>query len=654
MVGRNLLPGAPGSAALLICGIGAVVLLGGVLGFLSSTDALRTQNARQQALAYLFHAPAELTSLQSVLLTASGDANRNGAREAQQHFQKTLDGFQAVAAQAPPLPMAPHGDLRDLLSGIADDLKKVREDVAVLEHSGPKADVVGLAGRIGDAGEKFDAVDWDRIESLAAQNQEAFDNRADRQLLLLIAILLVIPVLLLVSLFQGWSIRQQRRALERSDIRFRQMCNTDTLTGLENREAFLERVNEAFTDRPEAQGYGVVVLKISGLNNLNVQFGYSFGDQVIGMLGQDLSDYAGLLHHRNMIARTGGAEFSLLVRGVETVTELRILALMLLAIVSAAKQCGDMCISLQGHAGVALGGPAVGCARDLLLRADLAMQEAATESADGVAVYSQPLRAAQLRKKKIEDELQSAIEFNHIYPVYQPQFDLRTGKMVGMEALARWNHPELGMIPPPEFIAASERVGGIVQIGRHILKTACEDAVTMRGNPCVSVNLSVLQIVQDDVPEFARSVLLETGLDPGRLKLEVTESVIIGDSRTVYETLTRLKRLGIAISLDDFGTGYSALSYLTDFDWNELKIDRSFVAKALQSNRARDVARTVGALAKQMDARLTVEGIETSGQRDLFASIGYQVAQGYFYSKPLSFGKMNNSPYVLTTRDRLN
>jgi diguanylate cyclase (GGDEF)-like protein len=627
------------------------MVLGGILGFLNTAASLKTQSERHQALAYLSHAQGELVSLQSLLRRATVDGGRQDVLRAQKQFQRTLDKFQTVAARAPALIMAPHGDLRDLLRTTAEDLKKVRDEVAMLEYSGTQADALGLVKSVGEASERFDAIDRGRMETLVARSQQAIDNHADMQRLFVVGTLLFIPVLLLLSLSQARRFRRQQRVLEVSNSRFRDMCNTDLLTGLENREGFLDRVSEMFAASPHGGAHGVVVLKINGLKELNVQFGYAFGDDVISQLGRDLSDYVCSLNTSNLIARTGGAEFSCLVRGVTDVNELRIPALMLRAIVGGFSERGDKCFTLQGHAGVALGGASVSCARDLLLQADLAMQEAvANDKADGVAVYSQPLRSAQLRKKKIEDELQTAIENNYIYPVYQPQFDLRDGTMVGMEALARWNHPELGMIPPPEFIAASERVGGIVQIGRHILRTACEDAVTMRGNPCVSVNLSVLQIVHDDVPEFASKVLDDTGLDPARLKLEVTESVIISDSRTVYETLTRLKRLGIAISLDDFGTGYS-LSYLTDFDWNELKIDRSFVAKALQSSRARDVARTVGALAKKMNARLTVEGIETSCQRDLFASIGYQVAQGYFYSKPLSFCKMNSSPYVLTTRD---
>ena len=171
--------------------------------------------------------------------------------------------------------------------------------------------------------------------------------------------------------------------------------------------------------------------------------------------------------------------------------------------------------------------------------------------------------------------------------------------------------------------------------------------------PCVSVNVSVLQIVQDDVTELTRQVLDEVGLEPSRLKLEVTESVIIGDSERVYKTLHDLKEIGVAVSLDDFGTGYSALSYLTEFDWDELKIDKSFVSKALKCGKTQHVAQTIGSIAEKMNARLVVEGIETSVQRDLFASIGYQVAQGYFYAKPMPYEELNTSPYVLTARNTL-
>ncbi|KZM51376.1 bifunctional diguanylate cyclase/phosphodiesterase [Labrenzia sp. OB1] len=424
----------------------------------------------------------------------------------------------------------------------------------------------------------------------------------------------------------------------------------DTLTRLPNRRVFFDHVNKVFSSAGDTPSFGLIVLKLSRLKHINAHFGYSCGDMMLAHVSNELATYVRKLDQRNYIARTGDAEFSFLVHNVADDCDLKVLGHILLTIANVPQIHQNFYARLDGNVGVAVANGECLSARELVLRADLAMQEARKNGSNEAAVYTPSLKSGPNRNRKIESEIQLAIKSREIYAVYQPQFDILSGQMVGMEALARWKHPELGMIPPTEFIDVAERAGSIVPLGQHILRLACEDAVAMRGAPCVSVNLSVLQIVQDDLPEFIKHVLNATGLEPSRLKLEVTESAIIKDSKRIFDTLASLKALGVSISLDDFGTGYSALSYLTDFDWDELKIDRSFVAKALKCDKARHVAQTIGGIAEKMKARLTVEGIETSAQRDLFASIGYQVAQGFFYAKPMAYADLNLSPYVLNNQ----
>lgn len=421
----------------------------------------------------------------------------------------------------------------------------------------------------------------------------------------------------------------------------------DALTQLPNRKVFFDHVNKVCSSADDTPSFGLIVLKLSRLKHINAHFGYGRGDMMLAHVSNELATYVRKLDQRNYIARTGDAEFSFIVHNVEDDCELKVLGYILLAIANVPHIHENFYARLDGNVGVAVANSECLSARELVLRADLAMQEACKNGSNETAVYTPSLKTGPIRNRKIESELRLAIESREIYAVYQPQFDIISGKMVGMEALARWKHPELGMIPPTEFIDVAERTGSIVPLGQHILRLACRDAVAMRGAPCVSVNLSVLQIVQDDVPEFTRHVLSATGLKPSRLKLEVTESAIIKDSKRIFDTLTSLKALGVSISLDDFGTGYSALSYLTDFEWDELKIDRSFVAKALKCDKAQHIAQTIGGIAEKMKARLTVEGIETSAQRDLFASIGYQVAQGFFYARPMAYADLNLSPHVL-------
>lgn len=658
---------------------GAAFLWGASLLVADMANALKSQSDSHELLAYLSQGRHQLEHLERDLAAlAESPAGPSGNRqssilEIQTLYQSLVDSLQVAGNGGPDAQThlqsqsqtqtQTHQALVALTDTIRTDLQALRPAFAALGQNHPQDTAAHLTAALNAIQAHMEPADWHLIQAITQESQSHIDKRAAFQLALVAGLTAAALLLLAVSLVLGTRLKKQCAALRQYAQKTNKVQLTDGLTELPNRYAFLQMIEEASQSRqiegprrcPDGgaapDGWGIVVLKLSGLKRVNIQFGYSYGDDVIARLGADLSGYVRELDGRNRIARTGSVEFSFLIHDITSEEELAVLAHMLLAIVAVPVERHAIAVTLDGYAGIATSQAEGLDSRELVLRADLAMQEAARKGTNEVARFSQPLQAGQIRRRKIEDTLRGAIETNQIYPVYQPQFDMMSGEMVGMEALARWNSPEFGMVPPLEFIEAAERVGGILEIGRHILQRACEDVVTMRGTPSVSVNLSVLQIVQDDVPAFARQVLDETGLEPVRLKLEVTESVLISDGRRVHDTLTQLKRLGISISLDDFGTGYSALSYLTDFDWDELKIDRSFVAKALNCDKARHVATTVGALAGKMDACLTVEGIETSPQRDLFAAIGYRVAQGYFYAKPMDFRDLNASPYILTSRN---
>jgi len=571
-------------------------------------------------------------------------------RAAQTLYQSLLDDYIVVISTTTVNDTPAPAHWLEIYHNVVVQLRPLRGQFAALTLSANDQDVAHLAQRVADIGSLLD----DLALNGAAEGVPVIQTLPEESRGLSMAMLAVIGFLALTAVAvgrarEGSSLK--RRGAQNHDALFAPSAQKiDTLTGLPDRAAFTGFVEDSFRHRDCSEKFGVIIVKVIGLERVNSQFGYSFGDDVIIQVGHELADYIESLDSRNRCARTGSVEFSFVIHDVEDNEELKALGHMLLAIVSVPHETRDFYATLDGCAGVACMDSNLATAKDLVLRADLAAQTAKQKGRNETAAFTHPLELAHIRKRKIEDDLQAAIMNEQIFPVYQPQFDLGSGTMVGMEALARWKHPELGMIPPMEFIDAAERVGGIVSIGRHILKIACEDAITMRGVPSVSVNLSVLQIIQDDVPEYTKHVLASTGLDPARLKLEVTESVIIGDRERVYETLTSLKKLGVSISLDDFGTGYSALSYLTDFDWDEIKIDKSFVSKALRCGKSRHVAETIGSLADKMNARLTVEGIETSVQRDLFVSLGYQVAQGFFYAKPMGYDEMNTSPYILTSR----
>jgi EAL domain-containing protein (putative c-di-GMP-specific phosphodiesterase class I) len=277
---------------------------------------------------------------------------------------------------------------------------------------------------------------------------------------------------------------------------------------------------------------------------------------------------------------------------------------------------------------------------DLIVNADLALTEAKARG-KGIALAFDPGMLVGLKRRlRLESDLGPAIERGEFVAYYQPQVDLASAGLVGFEALARWRHPELGWISPAEFIPVAESNGAIVKIGRVMLEAACRDAASMPDHVGMAVNISVVQILKDEIVEAVRRVLAGTGLRPARLTLEITESVMMTAPDKVLDALKQLKTLGVRISLDDFGTGYSALSYLTQFAWDELKIDRIFIGRVWSDPINLTIIKAVKMLAQQMKAKITIEGVENLEQCDLLREIGCDTAQGYLFGAPAPLGEL--------------
>ncbi len=273
-------------------------------------------------------------------------------------------------------------------------------------------------------------------------------------------------------------------------------------------------------------------------------------------------------------------------------------------------------------------------ARSLIELSDLALNHAKA-SGRGVVVSYQDGMADELRlRQALEVELAEAIAQDKLHLAYQPFVDLATGSIVGVEALARWNHPERGAIPPSVFIPIAEVSGLVEQLGRWAFRRACLDAAKLPPHVTVAVNLSSVQF-RSDVAAIADRIIRDTGVDPARLELEITESVMIADSKGTLAALERLSAMGIGIALDDFGTGYSSLSYLRQFRFRKLKIDRSFIDEIETSPEARAIVRTVIELARALGMRVTAEGVETEAQATLARLAGCDYAQGYYFARPM-------------------
>jgi EAL domain-containing protein (putative c-di-GMP-specific phosphodiesterase class I) len=290
------------------------------------------------------------------------------------------------------------------------------------------------------------------------------------------------------------------------------------------------------------------------------------------------------------------------------------------------------------YVSASIGIAAAADARDIeqLMRdADLAMYRAKDAGGNGYAAYETKMHDAVVRRLELANDLRLALERDELVLHYQPKVDLRTGEIIGFEALVRWQHPTRGMVPPLEFIGVAEATGLIVPLGRWVLTEACRQSVAW-GRPLkMAVNLSVRQFDDGDVAEMVAGVLAETGMPPGLLVLEMTESVLLTDTDDNLARIVSLKALGVQLAMDDFGTGYSSLAYLRRFPMDILKIDRSFVDRLGGESEDEALVRTIVRLAERFGMRTVAEGIENETQLAILREMGCDFAQGYLLSRPL-------------------
>ena len=417
---------------------------------------------------------------------------------------------------------------------------------------------------------------------------------------------------------------------KRSEQRIAHMVHHDTLTDLPNRAAFVECLNATISLASATnESFALLCLDLDRFKSVNDVFGHASGDAMLREVASRLQEVC----QGAFLARHGGDEFSIITPtgpqpgGAETLAERVALAL-------------DCDMEIDGHAlrtGVTVGVavyPQDGTdASTLVSNADAALYRAKSDARGSIRFFEIAMDK-QLRDKRVmQQDLRMAIAREELVLHYQPQAKIG-GEFTGFEALVRWHHPVHGMVPPAVFIPIAEETGAIMPLGEWILRSACREAASWPRPLHIAVNLSPLQFQSGDLPNLVHSVLLETGLAPGRLELEITEGVLIGDFARALSILRRLKNLGVRIAMDDFGTGYSSLSYLQAFPFDKIKIDRTFVANLGHSEQSATIIRAVIALSHGLELPVIAEGVETDDQRHFLASAGCDGLQGYLIGRP--------------------
>lgn len=427
----------------------------------------------------------------------------------------------------------------------------------------------------------------------------------------------------------------ERRASERQ---IEHLATHDALTNLPNRNLLHDRVAQAIGHaRRTNLGLGMLFLDLDRFKYINDSFGHSVGDALIKVVAAELQ---GLVREGDTVARLGGDEFVVLLTDLkDAAVDAGTVASKLLDKFSRPITVEDREFTITMSAGVSLYPTDGQDMATLLMNADAAMYRAKDAGRNSFQFYTRDMRNQAIERVGIEADLRRALELGQFELHYQPQVRLDNGNTIGMEALVRWRHPERGLVSPAKFIPVAEETGLIVPIGEWVLRTACAQNKAWQDAGlsaiAVSVNLSALQLRQRDFVAQVSEILQETGLESRYLDLELTESMVMGNTASVIPRMHELQELGIALSMDDFGTGYSSLGALRSFPLSQFKIDQSFVRDLPGNRNAAAIALAIVKMGSSLGLRTIAEGVETPAQAEFLKNIQCEYAQGYLYSKPL-------------------
>jgi diguanylate cyclase (GGDEF)-like protein len=409
------------------------------------------------------------------------------------------------------------------------------------------------------------------------------------------------------------------------------MARHDALTDLPNRVLFREAMRQLLPQASTEAPMAVLCLDLDHFEAVNDTLGHPVGDLLLCRVAERLRE---CVRDDDTVVRLGGDEFAIIqVRAPQPSGAIALANRVINRIMQPFDLDGhQVCIGTS--IGVALA-PTHGDDPDTLLQhADLALYQAKADGRNRPRVYEQAMITETEARRKLEDDLRRAVGNNEFQLYFQPIFAPERNRISGFEALLRWNHPRRGRVPPSEFIPLAEETGLIVRIGAWVLARACQDAVTWPEDVRVAVNVSAVQLREPGFDAMVLSALTDSGLAPGRLELEVTESVLLHHTEATLALLHRLKLLGVRIALDDFGTGYSSLSYLRRFPFDKLKIDQSFCRDVDDNEDALAIIRGVGGMAKALGIATVVEGVETAAQLDVVMAVCGGEIQGYLISPP--------------------
>jgi len=425
-----------------------------------------------------------------------------------------------------------------------------------------------------------------------------------------------------------------RRAMEQADARVHRLAFYDSLTGLPNRNLFCDYANQRLS-QSEGKTPTVYVLDVDRFLRINNCFGYKVGDAMIAQIGARLQQG---VPEEGMVARLGSDVFAVFLADIASTDEAREAAEKIRnAFARPFTEAGPE-LYVTVSIGVAMSPLDGQDMAELLINAETAMFRAKALGGGSYQFYSHAMRSVSEEQWKLESALHGAVEREELLLEYQPLVNVATGKLTGVEALVRWRHPTLGLLPPDRFIPLANETGLILEIGRWVLVNACRQAKAWHdaghAGLTMAVNVSAVQFWQPGLLQFVADVLAQTGIEPRCLELEITETVLMQDVDATVSTLQALKAMDVRISVDDFGTGYSSLSYLKRFPIDILKIDRVFSCDVMSNAESAAIVQAISSLARSLSLATVAEGVETAEQLEFFRGQRCERVQGYLFSAP--------------------
>ena len=439
----------------------------------------------------------------------------------------------------------------------------------------------------------------------------------------------------------NWSVLKHRtaRMLFAADAerKIRHLAYHDALTGLPNRTLFMDRIDQAISRAHRESGkFAILYIDIDHFKVINDSMGHAAGDHLLNIVSQRLTD---VLRKTDTIARLGGDEFTIIIEDLEEAESVVLVAKNILAALDKPIEIFEKEVHISGSIGVALypqDGESFGT---LLKNSDTAMYRAKELGRQTFQFYEHEMSLKVMQRLELENQIRFALKNEEFVVYYQPKIDLVSGQVRGMEALVRWQHPEKGLIAPNEFIPLAEETGLIIQLDEWVMRTACKQFKKWEAAGCpiknLSVNISARHFKEGGLLKHCNKVIEDTEILPEYIEIELTESALVDNYNSAKETLNKIHEMGIQIALDDFGTGYASMSYLKEFPFDTVKLDRSFVQGVPEDVEDAAIVKAMIQLAEALNLNMVAEGVETELQKYFLTDHGCAYGQGYLWSKPV-------------------